>query len=138
MAAHGFSIGNTVGTVGSTTNSGSTPYDPSNPVIIPGGQRYDSSGMQYINSSDQVVQVGGYIKFIGSILDPYIYTAQEADQVALDKLRAQAEIEKARAQAAGIQPAPITGAVPGWAWALVGGGGAITLLLLMAKPKKEK
>jgi len=93
-------------------------------------------GNDYLNSSDQVVKIGGYIQFFGSLLDPYIYTAQEADQIALDKLRAQAELEKARAQAAGIQPTPVAGAVPGWAWALVGGFGVITVLLLM--PKKEK
>lgn len=63
---------------------------------------------------------------IGSVLDPYIFTEQERAQMELERLRLEAEREKARQ--AGIQVQPV---IPSWLWALVGAGVAVVVLLLV-------
>lgn len=83
-------------------------------------------------SEDPILKLLGYIRAADSVLDKYLYTPQESDELAVTRLRAQAQIEAARAAQMGakirVQP---TG--PDIRWLLIGGGVALVGLFLLLR-----
>ncbi|TFU14699.1 hypothetical protein E0489_11680 [Thermus tengchongensis] len=67
---------------------------------------------------------------IGSVLDPYIFTEQERAQMELERLRLEAEREKARQ--ASIQVQPVAPTSP-WVWALLAAVLAVLLLAVLLR-----
>ncbi|WP_135257640.1 hypothetical protein [Thermus caldilimi] len=68
---------------------------------------------------------------IGSVLDPYIFTEQERAQMELERLRLEAEREKARQ--AGIRIEPVAPTFSPWVWALLAAVLAVLLLAVLLR-----
>ncbi len=60
------------------------------------------------------------VDFGAGVFDRFDYSAQEQEQNKLEALKAQAAIERAKADAIAAQSITVTPVIPAWAWALSG------------------
>jgi hypothetical protein len=108
-------------------------YDP-NAYDLPNAYAPPAEPNPLLSSEDPFLKILGYVRAADSVLDKYLYTAQESDESALERLRAQAQIEAARAaqMGANIRVQPTGPDIP---WPLVIGGGValVGLFLLLRK-----
>lgn len=109
-------------------------YDP-NAYDLPNTYAPTVEPNPMVNSDDPVLKILGYIQTADQVLDRYVYTAQESDQAAIAKLRAQAALEAARAAQVGaqIKVEPVQ-EVP---WLLIIGGGAVLVGLFFLLRKED-
>lgn len=94
----------------------SAPYTPLSSPGAPSGD--DPLWVQILYGARQ----------LDSILDRYIFTEQERAEMELARIRAMAELEKARQ--AGVQVQPAT---PPWVWVLLALGGVVLVFLLLTR-----
>lgn len=123
-----FSVGNAYGL-------SSSPSSFSLASAYSGAITMNNDTLPAWNDAPLWVQILYGARYASGVLDPYIYSPQEQAQVELlqrrlevEKLLAQAELEKARQ--AGIRVEPET-STPAWVWALVAAGAVVVVLLLV-------